>query len=94
MCGGCWSIDTKIGDRYLICSSCDFVEDVDSAVLRSVEEFRMLFPDEKLTTNQIHEWCNKPVSKKTIPRILQTKYKLVGHGKSAGYVSCINEDDS
>ncbi|WP_216830640.1 nuclease-related domain-containing protein [Alkalihalobacterium elongatum] len=93
MCGECLSLVTVIDDKDLICSSCDFVEDVDSAVLSSVEEFTMLFPDEKITTNLIHEWCNVPVSKKAIRRVLQTKYKLVGHGKSAGYVRAITVDE-
>jgi hypothetical protein len=35
-----------------------------------VGEFKLLFPDRKITTNVIHDWCRVVHSKKTINRIL------------------------
>ena len=73
----------------LICLECGRMESVESAVLRNIEEFRLLFPDRKITTNAIYDWC-KIIPKKTIRRILGRNFKLQGHSNSSHYVDRIN----
>jgi hypothetical protein len=70
LCGRCRSIETYLDGGRLVCHSCGSAEDVDSAILRSVEEFMFLFPERKVTTNAIHEWCRAVESKKTVRRVL------------------------
>ena len=41
----------------LTCETCGNVENWEVAVLRSVEEFKLLFPGRKITTNRVYEWC-------------------------------------
>ncbi|MCM3764865.1 hypothetical protein [Neobacillus niacini] len=53
-----------------MCADCGAEEAVDAAVLRSVRELIMLFPEIKITTSLLHEWCGGMVSRKTIRRIL------------------------
>ncbi len=65
---------------------CGFEEAPAAAILRSVEEFRWLFPNERITTNGIYEWCGGNVSRKVIWSILSKNFQLEGHGKSAHYV--------
>lgn len=72
-------------NEKLICLECGRIESVESAVLRNIEEFRLLFPDRKLTTNAIYDWC-KIISKKTIRRILMKNLIYQGHGKSAHFI--------
>lgn len=69
----------------LVCSVCGCKETINSAVLRSVEEYKMLFPERIITTLLIHEWC-KIISQKTIRRLLMENFKYQGHGKSAHFV--------
>ncbi|MEY2195868.1 hypothetical protein AB7942_24505 [Neobacillus sp. BF23-41] len=38
----------------------------------------LLFPDLKITTNLVHDWCRVVGSRKTIRRILMQNYKSVG----------------
>jgi hypothetical protein len=57
---------------------CGCEELVDSAILRTVEELRLLFPERKITTNNVYEWCNKIPSKKTIRRILSRNFSVAG----------------
>ncbi|WP_261129733.1 nuclease-related domain-containing protein [Bacillus sp. Marseille-Q3570] len=66
---------------YLFCKRCVEKEDYETAVLRTVKEFKLLFPEEKITTNRMYEWCFGIYSKQTMRKILHNNYKLNGHGK-------------
>jgi hypothetical protein len=82
----CPNDKTFFTDDTLICKKCGCVEDVEAAVLRSVKEFSLLFPDRKITTNNIYDWCGGVKSKKVVRRVLSKYFKLVGHRTSAHYV--------
>ncbi|OLS41343.1 nuclease-related domain-containing protein [Bacillus sp. MRMR6] len=86
ICPKCYSFYTQRVRNKLICGTCSTLEEVDSAVLRSVKEFMFLFPDQLVTTDIIHDWCSIVKSKKTIRRILSSNFKLVGHSKTANYI--------
>lgn len=73
----------------LVCNECGCHEDVESAILRNVAEFRLLFPDQKITTNAIYKWC-KIIPKKTIWRILAKNFKYQGHGRTAHFVDLVS----
>ncbi|MRX74376.1 NERD domain-containing protein [Bacillus lacus] len=77
-CGKCASLSTMIDGRMCICRECEHIEAAANAVMRSVNEFKFLFPDEKITTNIIHNWCKVVQSKKRIKRILEKNFKIVG----------------
>ncbi|WP_257984378.1 nuclease-related domain-containing protein [Neobacillus cucumis] len=86
ICAKCLSLISFIEDqRRIVCKSCGYEETVDSAVLRSVEELVLLFPDIKITTNEVFEWCNVIESKKQICRILKQNYTMKGFGKWTYY---------
>lgn len=65
------------GEKY-VCSACHHEEEVESAVLRNVEEIKLLFLDLKIATNTVFEWCRVIESKKRINRILVKSFKSVG----------------
>jgi hypothetical protein len=85
-CRVCQSLDTDFTNTFLICNMCGNKEDNHAAILRNVEEFTFLFPNKKITTNTIYDWCNIIKNKKTICRVLAKNYIRVGHGKSSYYV--------
>lgn len=88
-CGRCHTLmtdQTQTPSKILTCHRCDDTEPVTSAVLRTIDEFVLLFPDIKMTTHAVYEWCGGVVSKLTIWKILSTYYKAVGHGKSCYYI--------
>lgn len=82
ICGACRSFGVSINDRYLQCPVCGHREGIDAAVVRAVEEIRLLYPHEKITTNLVFEWCEGIDSKKTIRRVL--KQNLICNGKTKG----------
>jgi hypothetical protein len=87
VCAWCRSISTEhISEGKVVCKTCGFMEDVTAAVLRSVEEFAFLFPEFKITTNVIFEWCKVIRSRKTIRRILSENFEHIGYTRSTYFV--------
>jgi hypothetical protein len=77
-CAKCNSFFVSCDKWLLTCKICGFEEAVESAVIRSTEEFKLLFPTLRVTTNVIFDWCKVIDSRKTIRRILQKHYKVIG----------------
>lgn len=86
ICAACNHYLTIKKGSSLVCTVCNSTESLQSAILRNVEQFTFLFPDEKITTNTIHAWCGVIASKKMIQRTLTTAYRRIGQGKYAYYV--------
>ncbi|MEH6990468.1 nuclease-related domain-containing protein [Cytobacillus firmus] len=85
-CDSCSSFLTPFTQGYLTCGECGLKEKADTAILRCVKEFRVLFPYKKITTNSIVDWCGGVGSGKTVRRILSKKYLIQGHGKYSYYI--------
>lgn len=84
-CGFCNSFNISCGERKIVCDECGNQEDIQSAVVRSVGELRLLFPDIKITTNVVYDWCKLIESKKTIRNILKRNFNTTGYGKWFSY---------
>lgn len=84
-CASCYSLHTGVHGEALVCHQCGHKENITSAVLRSVEEIKLLFPERKMTTNLVYEWCGVVSSKKTIRRILSRNFRPIGHGNNTYY---------
>ncbi|MBT2727136.1 NERD domain-containing protein [Bacillus sp. ISL-75] len=81
-CKKCDSLMISGEDNIIVkCKKCGYVETVESAVLRNVVELKFLFPDIKITTVLVYEWCHVVKSKKTIRRVLMENYKAIGYGR-------------
>lgn len=78
ICSKCQSFFLSVLKRKCVCHNCGQVESVSDAVLRSTLEFKILFPNEKITTNIIHDWCQIVPSKERIRKILKSNFKIVG----------------
>jgi hypothetical protein len=77
-CEECHSFLVTVDGKKCRCKDCGHEEFVTTAVMRSVKEYKLLFPNGKVTTNIIHEWCKVINSKKRIKRILEKNFKIVG----------------
>jgi hypothetical protein len=76
-CRLCESFEVIVQGKKIICK-CGYEEMVAQAVMRNIEEFKLLFPETRITTNIIHEWCEVVNSKKTISRVLGKNFKITG----------------
>lgn len=68
-----------------ICDKCGYIEETSAAVLRAIKEYKILFPNNKITTNIIYDWCQIIPSRKTIRRILAKNFTAVGTGQWTYY---------
>lgn len=70
--------------QSLKCISCSFIEKNNEALLRSIKEFHILFPDMAITTNNIYMWC-RVLSKKPILRTLKMHLRQNGKARNTFY---------
>ncbi|QKY70783.1 nuclease-related domain-containing protein [Lentibacillus sp. CBA3610] len=81
ICAACDSFSTRIEGRKIICVDCGQKENLAAAVVRSVEEFKLLFPEKRITTTVIREWCSIVDSDKRIRKILDDNYTRKGDNR-------------
>ena len=86
MCATCHSFSLSVVDRWLVCNECGCEERIESAILRGVGELQLLFPERKITTNGVFEWCGGIISARRIRRILSKNFKRRGQGKFSYFV--------
>ncbi|AZV45241.1 nuclease-related domain-containing protein [Peribacillus asahii] len=77
-CVKCDSFAIYVQGHKCICKGCGHKELAETTIMQSVEELKLLFPKQKITTNLIYDWCKVVKSKKRIRRILEKNYKKVG----------------
>lgn len=85
ICASCSLFLEPYNYKNFVCNRCGYEEDIQSAIKRSVIEYATLFPNRKITTNAIYEWCHTIKSKKTIRRILKKHLTPVGNGRRTYY---------
>ncbi|MGP1908289.1 nuclease-related domain-containing protein [Metabacillus sp. JX24] len=85
-CRFCGKMYTTFSNPYFRCSNCKTAEAYVSAILRAIEEYQFLFPERKITVEEIWEWCHIVKSKKTIRKILNNHFLQTGIGKATHYV--------
>ncbi|MHC0039644.1 nuclease-related domain-containing protein [Pseudoneobacillus sp. C159] len=77
-CEKCFCLTVMVDGRKVVCGNCSFEETVESAVLRSVGEIKLLFPELKITSNLVFEWCGGVVNDRKVSRILAKNFKMNG----------------
>lgn len=81
ICAKCHSLSVSVDGKIGVCKNCGAEEEIESAVIRSVNELKILFPDMKITTNLVQDWCKVIKSKKTLRRILKGNFVTIKSGK-------------
>lgn len=71
---------------FFICKTCNILEKVDDVILRYVEEIKLLFPDMKITTSRIFEWCGGAIPRSTVRRVLKSHFKLIKKSNLSYYI--------
>jgi len=86
ICEVCPSHSISVHGMKCFCDDCGHEETVSAAVMRKVREFSLLFPDRKITTSVIYDWCGSIFSKRRIRKILQQNFQTVGVHQWAYYI--------
>ena len=84
-CDQCGSFSIEVVKMTCICKTCGYKELLKRSIMRMVREFMLLFPEQKVTTNIIQDWCRIISSKKRIRWVLANNFKTVGNGKWTYY---------
>lgn len=84
-CFHCKSYLVSIENHNHVCSQCGMSEKTRNVILRHTKEFQLLFPEQKIKTNAIYEWCDAIINKKTIQRVLKQNYTTMGKNKGSYY---------
>ncbi|MBP1932572.1 nuclease-related domain-containing protein [Ammoniphilus resinae] len=84
-CRSCGSFLLRKRNYDFVCGRCGESESLEPAILRHVEEYKLLFPEQKITTQTIFEWCKADLSMRTIIRILKKNYTRFGKSKNTYY---------
>ncbi|MBM7652477.1 nuclease-related domain-containing protein [Neobacillus cucumis] len=84
-CKFCRSFLVSLQNHIFVCGKCGGHETVEEAILRNVREFQLLFPERKITTTNIYEWCNVDLSKRTFCRVLKKNFIAVGKTSDSYY---------
>ena len=84
-CLDCGSSVRLDGIKSVYCPVCKIRRRTAKTILHNVEEFRLLFPDAKVTTPRMAEWCGMD-NKDCVYRVLRKNYKAVGKGHGRHYV--------
>lgn len=72
-------------ERTTYCDKCNYSEANTEIILREIKEFQLLFPNDRLTTHIVYDWCGKLYSKESIRRTLKKNYKELGKKKGKYY---------
>jgi hypothetical protein len=84
-CCFCHSFQLSKSYNELVCGKCGGHEKIELAILRNVKEFQLLFPERKVTTQSIYEWCNGELSRRTFSRVLKKHLTVVGSTSDTYY---------
>jgi hypothetical protein len=80
-CQTCGTVMEEYHGHKFTCKTCAMNENTEKAVLRNVQEYRVLFPHNRISTNTIYEWCGGVFQKKRIRQILNENFKIAGFGQ-------------
>lgn len=84
-CRECESVLGKPIGRVCECAGCGFKEVSTDVIKRQINEYILLFPENKLTTHDIYDWIGKLFSKKSIRSVLLKNFELKGRGIGCYY---------
>ncbi|MBM4761676.1 nuclease-related domain-containing protein [Bacillus sp. B15-48] len=85
-CKICQCFSVSIKKYHFVCGKCGENEKIRHAILRLIKEYHFLFPERKLTTQTIYEWCNTDLDKRTICRVLNSNFTKVGGSSNTYYI--------
>src|SRR5699024_6805657 len=89
-CRKCDGLMVMCSQNNMSCTKCKFTENFKIAIMRSIRDFHILFPDEKIRVKTIADWTNNSVSRHRIRKTLSDYCVLVTKGKNSYYL--LNEE--
>ena len=84
-CFSCNALMTSFIGHYMHCPACGERMNVKRLIKNGIDDFRILFPEQKVTTNRLSDWCGSG-DKDRIYRVLKENYQAKGNNHGRHYV--------
>ena len=79
-CTACGTLKDTFRGRHQICDECGKKININEAIRTGISDFRILFPDDKITTSRITDWCGIG-DKNRISNILKSEFQEMGKNR-------------
>lgn len=86
ICANCDKFVDKVIGQTCICDECNNKESTVAAIIRHAEEYRRLFPNRKLTTTALQQWCGGQFTAYQIRYTLKKHYQKINSGRWTVFV--------
>ena len=84
-CGVCGEFDLEKSKFHFLCTNCGTKESISTHMLRTLSDFKFLFPNEKMTKRKVLLLVDHQLSVRTINRYLSKYCQLVKEDKKVSY---------
>ena len=85
-CVKCLSSCILLTQRSFTCSTCHYKGTIEELVLQQVEDFKLLFPDKRVTRHSIHDWCGGVIPEQRIYKLLHHNFVKQGKNNGTHYI--------
>ena len=84
-CPKCKALTDAFAGHFIHCQTCGERMNVKKLIKKNIDDFRILFPNQKVTTNRMLDWCGSG-DKDRIYRVLRENYLPKGKNHGRYYV--------
>lgn len=84
-CPSCGSLTNNFSGHSHVCESCGEKMHIRKAISNSISDFHFLFPDEKMTTKRLADWCSAE-KKDRVYNVLKKEWQPVGSESGRYYI--------
>jgi hypothetical protein len=84
-CPECGTLAEKFSGYSQVCTKCGNKMNVNKAIRSSIEDFHTLFPEIKLTSRRMMDWCGCGNDMR-VYRVLKKNYRMIGKNRGRYYI--------
>lgn len=84
-CKACGESQLTLTRKKSYCGSCKKKQGLELTILEHIDEFRLLFPKEKMTVQILYDWCARKISARRLRNVCRKHYKKVGTTSNSYY---------
>jgi hypothetical protein len=84
-CPNCGTLKDTFRGQHQICDECGKKINMNEAIRTGISDFRLLFPDGKITTSRITDWCGVG-DQNRISNILKSEFQVMGKNRGRYFI--------
>jgi len=84
-CMTCGERQVTLTRKKSCCNRCQSKQPMEKTILEHIDEYRLLFPEAKMTVQSLHEWCGRKIGPRRLRTVCAEHFKKVGTTSNAYY---------